>query len=58
MFIQHKPLLFLLIQKLQIMSIVIKLSYYWLRSVKIITESLILAQNERWRHVLSMQVER
>ncbi len=31
---------------------------YYLRVVKIITESLILAQNERWRHVLSMQVER
>ena len=27
-------------------------------AIKIITESLILAQNERWRRVLSMQVER
>ena len=29
-----------------------------LRGIEIIMESLILAQNERWRRVLSMQVER
>ena len=29
-----------------------------LRGFEIIMESLILAQNERWRRVLSMQVER
>ena len=29
-----------------------------LRALEIIMESLILAQNERWRRVLSMQVER
>ena len=29
-----------------------------LRAIEIIMESLILAQNERWRRVLSMQVER
>ena len=29
-----------------------------LRDLEIIMESLILAQNERWRRVLSMQVER
>ena len=29
-----------------------------LRTVNYIMESLILAQNERWRRVLSMQVER
>ena len=29
-----------------------------LRPAESITESLILAQNERWRRVLSMQVER
>ena len=28
------------------------------RELKNMTESLILAQNERWRRVLSMQVER
>ena len=29
-----------------------------LQALRIIMESLILAQNERWRRVLSMQVER
>ncbi len=31
---------------------------YRLRAINYIMESLILAQNERWRRVLSMQVER
>ena len=31
---------------------------YRLRTINYIMESLILAQNERWRRVLSMQVER
>ena len=31
---------------------------FGLRAVRIIMESLILAQNERWRRVLSMQVGR
>ena len=35
-----------------------KLSVVRNRELKNMTESLILAQNERWRRVLSMQVER
>jgi hypothetical protein len=32
--------------------------FFGMESLQNMTESLILAQNERWRRVLSMQVER
>ena len=46
------------IQQIQKSWVELESEIITLRGIEIIMESLILAQNERWRRVLSMQVER